>query len=519
MSLSWIPNGVQDFYNDTVDTLARELGNVLPDEIPLLTLLMVLPLIGAVLAIFSNKHAKTIAAVFSAVTMVMTLGLYVLVDNLNTLSESYVWIDTIGVKVNYMIGLDSLSVLMVGLTAVLVFLVVIFSSEKERPGLFFAMLLAMEVGLMGVYMAQDYFLFYVMWEVVLIPMYFMISWFGGPRRHYASIKFFIYTHVASLIMLIGIFAMVFEAGSVSGVADFSFDAVRNATFTSGFQSLVFLLMFFGFAVKMPIVPFHTWLPDAHVEAPTAGSVLLAAVMLKMGSYGIIRVCLDVLPQGVKEWQWLILVIAIVSILYGAYACIAQKDLKKMVAFSSISHMGMVLLGIGVLSDAGLTFAIFQMFAHGLITAVLFMVCGITGHNTGTREIPLLGGLAGKMPKYAGFMMFGFLASLGLPGLIGFVAEFGLMFAFYEYLVSIDMIYLIVTVLLSLMLTAGYYTWAMQRTIFGRLTTKIDTSKIHDVNKAEIFSLSILCLLIAILGVCPSIVTDVIGGYVQGVTFP
>jgi proton-translocating NADH-quinone oxidoreductase, chain M len=516
MSLSWVPDSVWDFYNDMKSTLYRELGNILPDEIPLLTLLMVIPLLGAVFSIFVSKHAKTIAAVFSGITMVMVLGLYVIVPDLGTLNENYVWIETLGIKINYALGLDALSVMMVGLTAVLVFLVVIFSTEKERPGLFFAMLMAMEVGLMGVYMAQDYFLFYIMWEVTLIPMYFMISWFGGPRRHYASIKFFIYTHVASLIMLIGIFAMVFNAGIVSGgVADFSFEAVKNASslFSDNFQMLVFALMFFGFAVKMPVVPFHTWLPDAHVEAPTAGSVLLAGVMLKMGSYGIIRICLESLMKGAEQWQELMIVVAIVSIIYGAYACIAQKDLKKMIAFSSISHMGMVLLGIAVLNEAGLTFAIFQMFAHGLITAVLFMVCGITGHNVGTREIPLLGGLAGKMPKYAGFMVFGFLASLGLPGLVGFVAEFGIMFSFYEYLQDINMVYLIVVVLLSLMLTAGYYMWAMQRTIFGRLTKKVDLSHAHDINSAETFSLAVLCLLIVLFGVCPSIVSDVAGQYI------
>ena len=524
MSLAWIPDSVWDFYNDLKSSLYRGLGDILPDNIPLLTLLMVLPLIGAVAAIFSNKHAKTIAAVFSGITMLMVLGLYIIVPDLSTLNESYVWIETLGIKINFALGMDSLSVMMVGLTAVLVFLVVIFSSEKERPGLFFAMLMAMEVGLMGVYMAQDYFLFYIMWEVTLIPMYFMISWFGGPRRHYASIKFFIYTHVASLIMLIGIFAMVFQAGNFSGIADFSFEAVKSASaagfFSDNFQMLVFALMFFGFAVKMPVVPFHTWLPDAHVEAPTAGSVLLAGVMLKMGSYGIIRICLESLMEGAKQWQELMIVVAIVSIIYGAYACIAQKDLKKMIAFSSISHMGMVLLGIAVLNEAGLTFAIFQMFAHGLITAVLFMVCGIAGHNVGTREIPLLGGLAGKMPKFAGFMVFGFLASLGLPGLVGFVAEFGIMFSFYQYLSDINAIYLIVVVLLSLMLTAGYYMWAMQRTIFGRLTNKIDLSHAHDINSAETFSLAILCLLIVLFGICPSIVTDVIGNYISsgGVVF-
>lgn len=504
MNTSWIPGWLTDI----------SVGWTLPDGVPWLTLLLVIPLIGAIVTVaMKGRGAKAMAGAFSFATMVLAFMVFFFVDDYSAVSESKTWIDAMGISISYSLGIDGLSLLMVALTGLLVFLVVVFSTEKERPNLFFAMLLAMEVGLMGVYMAQDYFLFYIMWEVTLIPMYFMISWFGGPRRHYAAIKFFIYTHVASLIMLIGIFAMVFQAGALSGtgIADFSFQAVSMYApqFTENFQILVFGLLFFGFAVKMPVVPFHTWLPDAHVEAPTAGSVLLAAVMLKMGSYGIIRVCLENFQLGAEWWQPLMIVIAIVSILYGAWACIVQKDLKKMVAFSSISHMGMVLLGIAMLSETGLMFAMFQMFAHGLITAVLFMVCGITGHNVGTREIPLLGGLAGRMPKYAGFMVFGFLASLGLPGLVGFVAEFGIIASFYQYLQSIDMLYLIVLVLLSLMLTAGYYMWAMQRTIFGRETKKVDLTDVHDANRAETAVLVVLCALIVLFGVMPSMVTDVL----------
>jgi len=361
-------------------------------EIPfLLTLLIVIPLIGAIVTLFmggeKQKYAKIVSGIVSGITLI--LALYLMLSNdYSAYNESYTWIETAGLKMSYILSVDGLSILMVFLTALLLVVVTIFSShETDKPNYFFALLLAMEVGLMGVYMAGDYFLFYIMWEVTLIPMYFMISWFGGPRRHYAAIKFFIYTHVASLVMLIGIFAMAFQAAA-GGVVDFSFAAVLagSSAFSATFQTLVFGLMFFGFAVKMPIVPFHTWLPDAHTEAPTAGSVLLAGVMLKMGSYGIIRVCLEVFPEGAHIWQPAMVVVAILAIVYGAYACIAQKDLKKMVAFSSISHMGMVLLGIACLSEVGVEFAIFQMFAHGLVTAVLFMTCGMAGHNFGTREI-------------------------------------------------------------------------------------------------------------------------------------
>lgn len=487
-------------------------------EISLLTLLIVLPLIGAIVTLFmggeKQKYAKYVAGVFSAITLVIAL-LVMFNDDMASLATSFTWIQTSDITISFSLMVDGLSILMVFLTALLSLLVVIFSAEEEdRPNYFHTLVLAMEVGLMGVYLAADYFLFYVMWELTLIPMYFMISWYGGPRRHYAAIKFFIYTHVASLVMLIGIFAMAFEVGTVLGYVDFSFAAINSTMplMSDTFQTLVFALLFFGFAVKMPAVPFHTWLPDAHTEAPTGGSVLLAGVMLKMGSYGIIRVCVEALFAGLEYWQWVVIAIAILSIVYGAYGCIAQSDLKKMVAFSSISHMGMVMLGIGCATEAGIMFAIFQMFAHGLITGILFMVCGMTGHKVGTREIPLLGGLAGKMPIYATFMMIGFMASLGLPGLVGFWGEFPLIFAFYEFICAQDMLWLILFCLLSLMLTAGYYLWAMQRTLFGPETTKIDLTHAHDVSKTEGIALAVLVVLVALFGVWPDAALSFIEPY-------
>ena len=491
-------------------------------DIPLLSLLLVVPLIGAIITLFMGgarqKYAKYVAGVFTAVTLVLSLYIMICCEY-GDLSESFTWIETSSVVINFALEIDGLSVLMVFMTALLSFLVIVFSAhEEDRPNYYHTLFLAMEVGLMGVYLAADYFLFYVMWEITLIPMYFLISWYGGPRRHYAAIKFLIYTHVASLVMLIGIFAMGFESAAVngSGVVDFSFATVNEAMNMTGqtFQAIVFALLFFGFMVKMPSVPFHTWLPDAHVEAPTGGSVLLAGVMLKMGSYGIIRICLEAFPQGAEYWQWVIIAIGLISMVYGAYACIAQTDLKKMVAFSSISHMGMVMLGIGCLSDIGITFAIFQMFAHGLISAMLFMVCGFTGHAVGTREMPLLGGLAGRMPQYATFMMIAFMASLGLPGLMGFWGEFPLVYGFYEFIQQHDMLWLILFCLLTLMLTAGYYIWAMQKTLFGPETTKIDLEHVHDVSKPEFAVLAVLAVLVALYGVWPDLALDFIEPYVD-----
>lgn len=487
----------------------------------ILPLLILLPLVGAFLTLLMGgsreKYAKLVALVFTVATFAVSLLLMITpVGELDKFNFTADWISAGGLKMSFIFVVDGLSILMVFLTAMLEVLVIAFSyKESDRPNYFYALLLAIEVGLMGVYLAADYFLFYIMWEVSLIPMYFLISWYGGPRRHYSAIKFFIYTHVASLVMLIGIFLMVFQAAAVNGVADFSFEAVKtalNASPDALFQSLVFILLFFGFAVKMPAVPFHTWLPDAHVEAPTAGSVLLAGVMLKMGSYGIIRVCLEALPEGAKYWQYVMIGMGILAMIYGAYACIAQRDLKKMVAYSSISHMGLVMVAMGTLSTIGIEFAIFQMFAHGLISAMLFLVCGTAGHNFGTREIPLMGGIAGKVPVYASFMMFAFMASLGLPGLIGFWGEFGIIAAFYQWIEPKNLLYLLVFCLLSLLLTAGYYLWAMQRTLFGRLTTKIDTEHIHDVDRVEAVVLGVLAFAIAIYGFWPDLALSYLADY-------
>ena len=496
-------------------------------DIPILSLLVIIPLIGALVTLFMGGQradkAKIVAAVFSAVVLVISL--YLLFVGYNDgdagyakLTENYVWFAAAGLQMNIIFAIDGLSILMVFLTALLVFLVVIFSwHESDRPNYYHALLLAMEVGLMGVYMAQDYFLFYIMWEVTLIPMFFMISWYGGPRRHYSAIKFFVYTHVASVIMLIGIFALVFGSQANDPVVSFAFDAVKNSgAFDKAIEILIFGMLFFGFAVKMPVPPFHTWLPDAHVEAPTGGSVLLAGVMLKMGSYGIIRLCLDpeIFPTAMDFWQPIMIGLGIFAMVYGAYACIAQNDLKKMVAYSSISHMGMVLVGMGCNSVIGIEFAIFQMFAHGIISGVLFMVCGIAGHNFGTRDMRLLSGLAGKFPMFALFMMFGFMASLGLPGLMGFIAEFGLLYGLWEYLANNGLHALILFGLLDMMLTAGYYLWAMQKTLFGKLTDKIDLSHCHDIAKNEVGVLAVLCALIALFGIWPTLALDFVMPFVN-----
>ena len=484
------------------------------ENIPLLSLLLIFPLVGAMATLLlgnNPKAAKYIALGFSAVTLglsVILLMNFSLSTPLGTsfqFDEQYNWISALGIT--YHLGVDGISIPMVFLSTLLVFLAILFSWDvEERTKEYMGLMLILEVGVLGVFMSLDYFLFYVFWEIVLIPMYFLIAIWGGPNRAYASIKFFIYTDVASLIMLLGIFALYFTASPLLGQP--SFDMLQIATVAEDFGHLlsvgIFFALFFGFIVKMPMVPFHTWLPDAHVQAPTAGSVLLAALLLKMGSYGIIRICVTTFPDITLEYQVLLAVIGVVSIVYGAFACLAQTDLKKMVAYSSISHMGLVLLGIATMTELGMAAAVFQMFAHGLITAVLFMTCGMFQHKVGTREIPLLGGLASKMPIVATVMMIGFMASLGLPGLVGFLAEFSVFTATYDWAGTWVMIPII-----SVAITAAYYLWAMQRTIFGNLTTKVDTEHVHDAYWFETVPLAILIGFIAIYGIYPRLIMDLI----------
>ncbi|MDI9616595.1 MAG: NADH-quinone oxidoreductase subunit M [Methanothrix sp.] len=478
-----------------------------------ISIMIAVPLIGAVLAFLtrSRGQARLVALIASLVPLALALQMYTEFDKSSKLMqfvESYDWVPSIGVR--YTVGVDCISFPLVLLTAIVSVLVVIYAwGENHRPNQFFALLLLNEVGVLGVFTALDFFLFYIFWEIVLIPMFFLIGIWGGPRKDYSAIKFFIYTHVASLVMLLAIFAMYFTYRLPDGSRTFDMLTLLQATadksiFPPSLINAIFAGLLFGFLVKMPAFPFHTWLPDAHVEAPTAGSVVLAALLLKMGGYGIFRVILPMLPHVDKAFVTVIAVIGVLSIIYGAFLALAQKDIKKLVAYSSISHMGFVTLGAVAFTWLSIQGAMFQQFSHGIITCALFMSAGTIQHSVGTRIISELGGLADRMPKFASLMLAAFLASLGLPGMSGFVAEFMVLTGSYPTFP----VYTLLVVFTSVGVTAGYHLWACQKVLFGPILKKY--LDIHDPHAYELLAMSAIVFLTLLFGLQPALITDMMG---------
>ncbi len=411
--------------------------------------------------------------------------------------------------------MDELSVPLVFLTALLTTLALAVNwDEHHRVRESYAMFLLLETAILGVFVSLDFFLFFIFWELSLVPMYFIIAVWGGPRKRYASLKFFLFTFAAGIPVLIGIFAFYFYGGTFS-MTQLIEMAHAGRLVPPSVQPLLFVALLAGFGTKLPTWPVHTWLPDAHVEAPTAGSVILAGVLLKLGAYAIIRVDVEMVPQGALDMVWLTAALGVTSILYGAVVCLAQDDLKRLVAYSSVSHMGFITLGIaaGVFAShaastpqqalggyLGMSGAIFQMFAHGIVSAAMFTVAGGIGHKAGTRNISELGGIAAVTPRMSTFMMVAFMASLGLPGLVGFVAELNVFIGTYAAFGL-----LVLVPVISVVLTAAYFIWAMQRAIFGPLNER--WKGLTDAHAYETVPLGILTALFAVFGIMPFLFFD------------
>lgn len=479
---------------------------------PYLTLLVFVPLLGtlAVLAIPKDRVEliKRTAGFFSLVPLVLSVVVWLIwgqatpdangmrfVEHLN-------WIPSLGIS--YFMGADGLSFPLVFLTALMSFVATVASwgMIKEKHRAFFALLLLLETGMMGVFLSLDYILFYVFWELVLVPMYFLIGIWGGPRREYAALKFFIYTLVGSVVMLVGILALFF----MSGAGTFNMlDIARMAgNIPMLAQKWIFAALFLGFAVKVPVFPFHTWLPDAHVEAPTPISVVLAAVLLKMGTYGFLRVSYPTLPEAAKYFTLAIAALGLINIIYGALVAMAQKDLKKLVAYSSISHMGFVLLGLAAGTQLALTGAMYMNISHGLISGMLFLMVGAIYERTHTREIAKLSGIYVTIPVVATIMAFSFFANLGLPGLAGFVAEFFVLAGTFPANVV-----WVVMAALGMLVVAGFNLWMMQRVLMGQ--ARPEYAGLKDASPLEIFTYAPVVALIVLLGVAPGLLINLMNG--------
>ncbi len=473
----------------------------------MLSLMIFLPVFTAIMIFFfrNNQDMPRKLALFSSLAVLgIAVYSYFRFDGQNPgfqFIEKYSWFPELGIS--YYLGIDGLSFPLILLTAVLVPITIYFSwGMTTRPALFFGLFMLIEAGVIGVFSSIDFILFFIFWEIVLIPMFFIIGIWGGERREYASYKFLIYTHLASLVMIIGIFAMYFHAAGILGYYTFSIPELTAVSFAMDFQMIWFPVLFLAFAVKIPIVPFHTWLPDAHVEAPSAGSAILAGVLLKMGTYGMVRVAYSMNPDVVINYTIPVVFLGLMNVVYGALVALRQDDLKKMIAYSSISHMGFVVLGIQSFNFFGLKGAVFQMVAHGLITAALFLSCGTIQYATGTRRISLLQGLYKKMPVGMTMLVLGFFASMGMPGFVGFIGEITVFLGFYQAYG-----FWVLLLGLGIVLTAGYYLWAFQRMAYGE--TPMSFNEVKDVKKYEMIAITSLLVLIVFFGLQPEYLFNLI----------
>ena len=532
-----------------------------------LTLMIFIPVAGA-LAIMLVPAARTtlvkiIAVIATLIPLLLAIFVWGTFNNESGIHDKYSvdegytvmqfvdkaeWIGEF--NINYYVGIDGISVSMVILTALISFIGIFASWNIEHWPIhrgiraYFALYLLLECGMMGVFCSLDFFLFYVFWEVMLLPMFFLIGVWGGPRREYAAIKFFLYTLVGSVLMLVVILALYFNSGASQ--AERTFDILKlsqmSGDFTGDWWKVAFVALFIGFAIKIPSFPFHTWLPDAHVEAPTPISVILAAVLLKMGIYGILRICYPILPEAALWFAPMMMLLGVISIIYGGLCAMAQirgvprvnsrtgerfieRDWKKLIAYSSVSHMGFCMIGIASFTPVGMDGAIFQMWNHGIITGMLFLLIGVIYDRAHHRDIDGFGGLMTPMPKFAGLTALAFMASLGLPGLAGFISE-ALCFigafqahhdATYWGFLSGENYYRYMTALSvsGVVIGAAYFLWSYQKVFLGPIREKY--ANLSDINARELFTVAPLAAMTVFFGLYPAPILGMLYKTVDGLS--